>query len=123
VKAAEERLEALGRILSAGRYRYHDELELHELLGETLTMAGVAFEREVVIAGGGRVDILALGIAIEVKVDGSASQVLRQLQRYARCDDVDGILLVTSRARHWVPEELAGKPVAAVSLLAQGAFG
>lgn len=60
-------------------------------------------------------------IAIEVKIEGSAADVNRQLARYARHDLVDGILLVTTRSKHHhIPFELNNKPVRLVSLIGAG---
>lgn len=40
------------------------------------------------------------GVAVEVKVDGSRYVVARQLARYLRHQDVDYVLLVTTRYGH-----------------------
>jgi hypothetical protein len=63
-----------------------------------------------------RVDFFYGGVAIEVKVDGSTSEVTAQLQRYALHPSVREILLVTTRSRHTVPAELGGKPVTVLLL-------
>ncbi len=54
-------------------------------------------------------------IGIEVKTAGSPSKVMKQIQRYNECDQIKGMILITSRSRHTdIPEMLAGKPVRVV---------
>jgi hypothetical protein len=62
---------------------------------------------------GGRIDFrLFSGVGIECKVDGSLSEVLRQIAGYCGQADIQGVLLVTSRPAHLrCPATLAGKPV------------
>lgn len=49
----------------------------------------------------GRIDFLtADGVGLELKVKGSATDVLRQLERYAHAPHVSALLLVTTRAQH-----------------------
>lgn len=62
------------------------------------------------------------GIAIEVKVQGAHAAIVGQLRRYAWCEEVKGVLLVTTRgALARVPSMLEGKPVRAMRLV--GGFG
>jgi hypothetical protein len=51
---------------------------------------------------------------IEAKIKGSAGNLLRQLERYAKLDAVKGIVVVTTRASQAlrIPYVLEGKPVA-----------
>lgn len=60
-------------------------------------------------------------IVIETKIGGSAAELMRQVSRYAQSAGVAGILVVTSRANHHLPESFNGKPVLVHSLLG-GAF-
>lgn len=63
----------------------------------------------------------SIGLGIEVKVDGSLSALLRQLQRYAQHDSIDGLLVVSTRAHHRdLPATLSDKPVVVASLLFGG---
>lgn len=78
-----------------------DEAALQDAIAVILTAAGIAHEREVQLGAEGRVDFLtAAGVAIELKVQGSASTVLRQLDRYAHAEGVAELVLVTTRAQH-----------------------
>lgn len=60
-----------------------------------------------------RVDVLCESIAIELKVGGSSSSVLSQLERYAQSDRVTELVLVTTKATHLKLRGtvLYGKPV------------
>jgi hypothetical protein len=100
------------------RFRYANEDDLQQAVQDALARSGVAAEREARLDGRSRVDLLAGRVAIEVKVAGSATDLLRQLTRYARSPLIDGIVVVTNRARHLrIPDEIEGKPVEVVSLL------
>lgn len=88
------------------------QLELATVLGD----AGVPFLREVELVGAGRIDFLLAGrVGLEVKVAGSASEVIRQLWRYAHSGELASLVLVTTRATHLrIPRSLCGVPVACV---------
>lgn len=79
----------------------------------------ITFSREFKLSHRDRPDFFlpVPGLAIEIKVDGSTSSVIRQLHRYAEHEAVKGIFLLTSRMRHQVPETLNDKPVMAVTIL------
>lgn len=79
---------------------------------QVLSAAGVTFTREARLDARDRPDFLTTsGLAIELKVAGGRSAVVRQLLRYAEHEEVTGILLVTSRSRHLgLPDLLGGKP-------------
>ena len=65
--------------------------------------------------GVGRIDFFCSGVGVEVKTRGSRNDVLRQLKRYADCDLIDGLVLVTTRnSLRAMPESLNGKPVLTV---------
>lgn len=97
-----------------------NELELHEGIAAVLARAGIGFVREVRLDARSRVDFLTDdGVAIEVKVDGSAEDVGRQLERYAQHERVTGVVLASSRSKHWPLRALkviAGKPFVVVWL-------
>lgn len=51
-------------------------------------------------------------IGVEIKIAGSVNQVMRQIHRYNAYDQISGIILITSRAKHTsIPLELNHKPV------------
>ena len=98
-------------VLQAVDFTYADEYDLQEAIAAALTAAGLPAAREVPL-GALRVDVLVGRIGVEVKIKGSPSDVVRQLQRYAHSDRIDELVLATTRSAHLaVPQTLAGKPV------------
>ncbi len=110
-------LAALARI----RTRASTEADLQAAVGMAFKLARVPHEQQVRISPHDRLDFLAGDVAVELKVDGSAAALLRQLDRYAAHERVGAIVVVSTRARHLeMPAALRGKPVHLVSLLAGG---
>jgi len=100
-------------VSALGKYRYlvGSEADLQNGVEIALKGAGVTFERERVL-GRDRVDFFAQGVAIELKVDGSLSDVTRQIHRYAQHPEVTAVLLVTTRVLHdRMPATMCEKPV------------
>ena len=94
-------------------FRAAQEERLQEALDERLAPLG--FLREHFLDAVNRADFFHPdGVAVEVKVDGSAYLVARQLSRYLRCPDVHAVLLITTRAAH---VRLANPPRCEVILL------
>lgn len=88
------------------------EDELQQAVAQVLTEAGVAFEREHVLSSRDRVDFLIGGVALELKVGGSAQDATRQLARYAQDAAVRELVLFTTCATvARQPESLGGKPI------------
>lgn len=99
--------------LSAGRFLYGSEADLQQAIADVLVAEGLEVEREVRLNRHDRIDLHVGGrFAIEVKVDGSARDLARQLRRYAASDSVDALVVVTNRARHsTIPDAIDGTPV------------
>lgn len=101
-------------LLSAYNYRYGSEVQLHERLEQVLAAAGVEFRREFILDKQNRADFFLpaadseRGIVIEVKVDGSAAEALRQVDRYIQLDRVAGVLLASTKL--WAASELPSRP-------------
>lgn len=95
-----------------------NEGDLQAGIAEVLRGASIPFEREAVLGDGDRIDFLCGRLGIEVKVDGSISEVTRQLWRYAQHPEISVLMLVTVRAKHiGLPREINGKPIRIVVLL------
>lgn len=122
VKPSSLLLRSVVELLPRFSYRYGNEVALHQAMSEVLTGAGIEFERERVAGPKDRFDFfLPPGIVIEAKVNGSLSEALRQCDRYAARDDVQAVVLVTTKAwgrtRALKPDaQLHGKPLRMVTL-------
>lgn len=91
------------------------EEDLQAWLGELFEQHGFRARQEVQLSASDRVDFLVDGTAIECKVGGSQAAALRQLQRYAESDQVEDLLLVSTRRMHTgLPTTIRGKPLQVV---------
>lgn len=109
--------------LATLRPTYTNEADLQRAIADHLTNRGYTVEREVELSGADRIDIYlpVLRFGIEVKINGSLSQVQRQLTRYAASPAIDALILVTTRARHSrLPHTINDVPVAVHSLIEAG---
>lgn len=104
--------------LSEIRGSFSEEQELRNAIARALPEA----KAEAKVGERERVDFLVeLGgvrVGIEAKIKGSRTDVCRQLFRYAECEGIDQLVLVTTRFQHTVrmPFEMNGKPLAVVVL-------
>ena len=103
----------LSELLSGWRLRVYPEKTLQEDIESVLRESGISFNREFPLSKRDRVDFLVGSVAIEVKIKGSKTDVLRQLFRYAEHDRIREILLITTKAAHRSidGEKLLGKDV------------
>lgn len=115
-------LRTVVELLPRFSYRFSSEMDLHAGMAQVLTSHGVEFERERVAGPKDRFDFyLPPGIVIEAKVKGSFPEALRQVQRYAERDDVQAVVLATSRFWGRTPAlrpnaKLGGKPFHMITL-------
>lgn len=113
-------LEHFDALLLRHVYRFTNERDLQDGIALTLTAANISFTREHRLGTTDRVDFLiAPGIAVEIKVDGSQMALLRQVQRYARHASVQSIVAIGTPA--WLtklPVEISGKPLRGHRLVA-----
>ena len=109
----------LAETIRHGGYSWTNERELQEQIERQLRRCRISHQREARKTPGERPDFLAGTTAIEVKIAGTRSALLRQLQRYALLDEVTEILLVTDKMRLSanLPETLGGKPLRTVTLI------
>lgn len=111
----------VAQVIREHRYRYANEDQLQRGIYQALRAARLPVIREAWIAPGSRIDLLAGRVGIEVKVGGSARDVLAQIDRYLQSDVIDGLVLVTSRVRHAALSDSHGhKPVRLVQLAGAG---
>lgn len=102
------------KVLSSYRFRFSSEKELQEGISVALERNSVEFIREKSLSAKDRIDffIPETGIGIEVKLDGSANKLARQVQKYSEYPDLKGLLVVVTRSRLTdLPEQLNGKPI------------
>ncbi len=93
------------------------EESLHLEIAHVLTELGHKYLREHILNPRSRVDFYLPEhrIGIEVKVAGSVNEAIRQISRYNECHQIDGTILISSRAGHTsIPSMLADKPVRVV---------
>ena len=104
-------LHRLAVLIGGYTYRFANETQLQAGIAGVLESAGYAFERELKIDADNRLDFLVEGrIAIEVKVDGSFSQAITQVTRYAALEKVSGVLLAATLRWATQPVSAAAKP-------------
>lgn len=108
----------IAALLREFRFNYTTEDQLQAGIAAALESKGLAVEREARIGVGSRIDMLVSRVGIEVKMHGSPADVQRQVTRYLRADEIDGLVLVTSRVRHL--KVVGAKPVHVVTLVGQG---
>lgn len=95
------------------RFNFTCERELQDGVAELLDGLGVEYERERILGAEDRIDFwLPDGVGLEIKIQESLTDVTRQLHRYAGCDEVSVLVLLTTKMNHRrMPEEMCGKPI------------
>ena len=101
--------------LRRARLPVSSEHALQQALGSALTQIGVDWQPEARLGAGERIDFLVGRIGIEAKTRYPKRSIFRQLERYARYETIDALILVTGTAMG-LPAELSGKPLYYVSL-------
>ena len=105
-------LEAVFTALKAMRppFMLH-EYDIHQMIGICLADAGFDFIHEAKIGAGCRIDYLVGRVGIEIKKGKPVVATLcRQLARYAACDGVESLIVITQRSVR-IPESVLGKPI------------
>lgn len=107
-----EQCDAIVRAIEAARFTCAGEKELQLALAQCFANAGIDATREVRLDTHSTIDFLAGRVGIEVKIAGSPIAVMRQLQRYAHSEQIDGLVLATRRfGIAEFPATIAGKPL------------
>jgi hypothetical protein len=105
-------LDEVLEVLRSHRFLHSTERDLQDGIAAAMLAQGLDVALEVRLGGCNRIDLLVGRIGIEVKVAGSWRDVLRQVERYARLEQLDAVVLVTSKAMHTrLPSEHHGKPI------------
>jgi hypothetical protein len=112
---------AIAGALKTIRCPFSVETDVHDVVAQIVRALDLVAIHEHRLPGdAGRIDFYlpVMGLGIEVKVKGNPTEVLMQLQRYALQDEVNALLLVTTRHRlaQTTPGELSGKPIVVASL-------
>lgn len=100
------------------RYRIVTEKDLQEALVRVFEAEKMDYLREVRLGPGDIVDFMVGDVAVEVKVDGGPTEVLRQVLRYLEYGRVAALVLVTRRSgsARGIPHQVMGKPVIVVPI-------
>jgi len=94
------------------RFNYSCEDDLQKALASVLTRCSIPFQREYVLSPKDRLDFLVGTTAIEVKIQGSLVEVVRQVQRYLQSPKIESVIVVTTRNTHRrMPETMNGKTI------------
>ena len=87
------------------------ETDIHAMVGKRLADAGLAYRHEARIGPGCRIDYLVNGVGIEIKKGKPDARTLtRQLMRYAACEDIQSLIVLSQRTVA-LPQSVCGKPV------------
>lgn len=87
------------------------EADIHALVGETLTRQGLSARHEAPLCRGCRIDYLVGDVGVEIKKGKpSPAVLLPQLRRYAACEGVSALIVVTQRSVR-LPQSVGGKPL------------
>ncbi len=92
------------------------EYDLHRLVMDTLIKAEIPVAHEVKLAPRCRIDMMCGSVGVEIKRSKvESARIISQLTRYAQCEQVQGLILVTEKTVK-VPHSICGKPVHQVCL-------
>jgi hypothetical protein len=92
------------------------EYDLHRLVMDALDAAALPWAHEVKLGPRCRIDLMCGGVGIEIKRGAvDKARVLQQLRKYAACEQVNALILVTEKTIP-VPHTISGKPVRLICL-------
>ena len=105
-------------VVQNGRVPVTTEAQAHDAIEALLISNGLEVRREVRLSQRDRVDLMCEGVAIEVKVATSRSRrsIYQQLQRYAKHDQVEAIVLATGAMWPANLSDIDGTPLFQASL-------
>lgn len=92
------------------------EYDLHRLVMDALDAAEIPWLHEVRLAPRCRIDLMCGSVGVEIKRGAvDKARVRQQLARYAACEQVEALILVTEKTVP-LPRSMNGKPVRLVCL-------
>jgi hypothetical protein len=127
-------LDRLCALLQRTRFNFSCERRLQDGVRELLSLDGYPFDREYRLDQESRVDFWidryfydadclgpGIGIGLEVKINGSAAEIARQLHRYAESEKIEALVLLSRKQNvETLPRTLNDKPLRVVTLWANG---
>lgn len=118
----ENKMIMLCEMIKSRHFRFTNEKYLQDGLELLFSDKNIEYWRELSLDKGrgniGRIDFVIQNVGIEVKIDGTNSQLLRQIHKYLTTDTIDGLIVVTNLARLAdLPAVINGKPVKVVHLI------
>lgn len=103
-------------VIHSIKINFSNEAECHRGIKEAFDAAGIAYQHEVKIPEG-RLDFLIDGVGVEVKLDGSLSDLTRQLYKYSLSSKLTGLAVITNKNRlTYLPLEMSEKPLEVIFL-------
>jgi len=110
-------IDRIVRAIRCHRYIFSTEMELQAGIERALMDEGIVAEREVLLSPTDRIDFMVGRVGIEVKIGGTYSALVRQIQRYAHVGQLCAIVVVTTKSRlRALPAEIASVPVYTIHL-------
>lgn len=108
----------IANLLRGFGFRFSSESQLQAGIAEALERHGLDYRREARLTERDRPDFLCGDVAIEVKTDGSANDLLRQCTRYCGLPSIRELVVVVSQRylETAIPATLRGKPVVVVNV-------
>lgn len=117
-----ETITAIRNAMRGTRFNFTTETELQEGVAMLLAAKSIAFQREVILDAENRIDFFfPAGVGLETKINGSLSEIARQVQRYMERPEIDALILLSRRSNvHDLPGEINGKPLHIITLWSNG---
>ena len=107
--------QAIVTLLRGKRLRLDNEKLLQAQVADVLAAGQIKATREVRLAPGDIIDVLAGAVGIEIKIKGQRRAIYRQCERYCGHKSIEALILITNAAMG-MPASINGKPVLVVSL-------
>lgn len=96
----------LTELLAGYTFNIVNERDLQDAVEQILTEQNIEYTREAKLNKTDRIDFLCGTVGLEIKVGCSFAEVVRQLHRYAQCDEISALVLMTTRLLHTMPKNI-----------------